>query len=160
MSSHLFQILRLRKTLSGQLANPDAALIKRLSEDLTNAELKISGLNGHLMKIFSGMNIWSRKKKFIRVIYSVMLVGIGFVIRFIIIQNFLWYEIQYDIMRHHNFAREKQNLFEEMEYHAKVIPKVTKQIGRPKLDTSKIEKLWIEDYNLESLEPVDPLITY
>ena len=70
------------------------------------------------------------------------------------------YEIQYDIMRHHNFAREKQNLFEEMEYHAKVIPKVTKQIGRPKLDTSKIEKLWIEDYNLESLEPVDPLLTY
>jgi len=63
-------------------------------------------------------------------------------------------------LRHHNFAGEKQAIFTEMERAKNILPKISKHVGRPKVDYSKIEKIWIDDYNIKSCLPTDPLLDY
>jgi len=60
---------------------------------------------------------------------------------------------KYDIMRHHNFVDEKESVIKEMSRNKKILPQKTRAIGRPKVDYSKISKVWIEDYNLKTCEP-------
>jgi len=67
---------------------------------------------------------------------------------------------RFDIMRHHIFTHEKEQIFAEMERNHKILPKISKQVGRPKVDYSKISKVWITDYDLETCQPSDPLLTY
>ena len=55
-------------------------------------------------------------------------------------------------MRHHNFVDEKENVIKEMSRNKKILEKKTRAVGRPKVDYSKISKVWIEDYNLKTCE--------
>jgi len=59
---------------------------------------------------------------------------------------------QFDIMRHHNYDQEHNEIMKEMEQNAKQIQHVTKTIGRPKVDYSKLEKVWIDNYSVHSCE--------
>ena len=55
-------------------------------------------------------------------------------------------------MRHHNYDHEHNEIMKEMEQNAKQIQHVTKTIGRPKVDYSKLEKVWIDNYSVYSCE--------
>jgi len=57
---------------------------------------------------------------------------------------------RYDIMRHHNYDDEHDIIMAQMKKNAKIIPKITKTIGRPKVDLSKISKLWTENYTVKN----------
>ena len=57
---------------------------------------------------------------------------------------------KYDIMRHHNYDDEHDEICAQMERNAQIIPKITKTIGRPKIDYSKIAKLWTENYTVKN----------
>ena len=56
-------------------------------------------------------------------------------------------------MRHHNFVDEKESVIKEMSRNKNILPQKTRAVGRPKVDYSKISKVWIEDYNLKNCEP-------
>ena len=53
-------------------------------------------------------------------------------------------------MRHHNYDDEHDIIISQMKKNAKIIPKITKTIGRPKVDLSKISKLWTENYTVKN----------
>ena len=53
-------------------------------------------------------------------------------------------------MRHHNYDDEHDEIIAQMKKNAKIIPKITKTIGRPKVDLSKISKLWTENYTVKN----------
>jgi len=59
---------------------------------------------------------------------------------------------QFDIMQHHNYDQEHDEIIKEMEQNAKQIKHVTKSVGRPKVDYSKLEKVWIDNYSVHSCE--------
>ena len=58
-------------------------------------------------------------------------------------------------MRHHNYDKQHDEIITEMHRHAKTLPKVTKTIGRPKINYSKIEKIWIDDYDVNNCQTLD-----
>ena len=60
--------------------------------------------------------------------------------------------IKFDIMRHHNYDQEHDDIMKEMEQNGKQIQQVTKTIGRPKVDYSKIQKIWIDNYSVHSCQ--------
>jgi len=66
---------------------------------------------------------------------------------------------KYDIMRHHNYDDEHDEIIVQMARNAQIIPRITKTIGRPKVDYSKIAKLWTENYTVKNTRTLPPQYT-
>ena len=66
---------------------------------------------------------------------------------------------KYDIMRHHNYDDEHDEIIVQMGRNAQIIPRITKTIGRPKVDYSKIAKLWTENYTVKNTRTLPPQYT-
>ena len=62
-------------------------------------------------------------------------------------------------MRHHNYDEQHDEIIEQMKKNAKIVPKITRTIGRPKVDYSKISKVWTENYTVENCRTLPPEYT-